>query len=77
MKYIPSSVVCPMASCTRSNTCARYAQYVKSLAEDDTFAVLNAKRMNLEGESCPYHLVAEKQMWARCLTTEKVYTILT
>lgn len=65
MKYIPSSVVCPMASCTRSNTCARYAQYVKSLAEDDTFAVLNAKRMNLEGESCPYHLVVEKQIWAR------------
>ena len=65
MKYIPSSVVCPMASCTRSNTCARYAQYVKSLAEDDTFEVLNAKRMNLEGESCPYHLVAERQKWAR------------
>ena len=65
MKYIPFSVVCPMASCTRSNTCARYAHYVKSLADDDTFAVLNTKRMNLDGESCPYHLVVEKQVWAR------------
>ena len=52
MKYIPFRAVCPLASCTRSNTCARYAQYVKSLAEDDTFEVLNVKHMNLEGESC-------------------------
>lgn len=66
MKYIPFSVVCPMASCTRSNTCARYAQYVKSLASDDTFEVLNTQRLKLEdGNSCPYHLVAERQIWAR------------
>lgn len=64
-KYIKSSVVCPMASCTRSNTCARYAQYVKSLVADDTFEVLNAKRMNLESATCPYHLIAEKQVWAK------------
>ena len=65
MKYIPFSVVCSMASCTRSNTCARYAQYVKSLADDDTFEVLNVRRMNLEGDNCPYHLIVEKQVWAR------------
>lgn len=65
MKYIPTYVVCPMASCTRSNTCARYAQYVKSLTDDDTFKVLNAQRLKLEGDTCPYHLVAEKQLWAR------------
>lgn len=65
MKYIPFSVVCPMASCTRSNTCARYAHYVKSLADDDILEVFNVKRMNLEGDACPYHLVVDKQRWAR------------
>lgn len=65
MKNIPHCVVCPMASCTRSNTCARYAQYVKALANADTFEVLNVKLLVSEGEKCPYHLVAEKQVWAR------------
>lgn len=65
MKYIPFRVACSMASCTHSKTCARYAQYVKSLAEDDTFEVLNAKRMNLKGDNCPYYLIAEQQVWAR------------
>lgn len=65
MKNIPHCVVCPMASCTRSNTCARYAQYVKALANADTFEVLNVKHLVSEGEKCPYHLVAEKQVWAR------------
>ena len=65
MKKISLSVVCPMASCTRSNTCARYAQYVKAQASADTFEVLNAKHLGCEGEKCPYHLVSEKQVWAR------------
>lgn len=65
MKNLPHCVVCPMASCTRSNTCARYAQYVKALANADTFEVLNVKHLVSEGEKCPYHLVAEKQVWAR------------
>lgn len=54
-----------MASCTRSNTCARYAQYVKALTCADTFEVLNVKHLQCEGEKCPYHLVSEKQVWAR------------
>ena len=45
MKKISLSVVCPMASCTRSNTCARYAQYVKALTSADTFEVLNVKHL--------------------------------
>ena len=65
MKKISLSVVCPMASCTRSNTCARYAQYVKALTCADTFEVLNVKHLQCEGEKCPYHLVSEKQVWAR------------
>ena len=65
MKNIPHCVVCPMASCTRSNTCARYAQYVKALTCADTFEVLNVKHLQCEGEKCPYHLVSEKQVWAR------------
>ena len=60
MKKISLSVVCPMASCTRSNTCARYAQYVKALTCADTFEVLNVKHLQCEGEKCPYHLVSEK-----------------
>ena len=63
MKKISLSVVCPMASCTRSNTCARYAQYVKALTCADTFEVLNVKHLQCEGEKCPYHLVSEKQIW--------------
>lgn len=65
MKKMSLSVVCPMASCTRSNTCARYAQYVKALTCADTFEVLNVKHLQCEGEKCPYHLVSEKQVWAR------------
>lgn len=65
MEFIAFNVVCAMSSCTRSNTCARYAQYLNSLANADTFKVLNAKRMKLEGSTCPYHLVVEKQKWAR------------
>ena len=42
MKKISLSVVCPMASCTRSNTCARYAQYVKVLANAEITTMINA-----------------------------------
>lgn len=63
--YIPSCVTCPKASCTRSNICARYAEYQKAKVESDTFKVLNPERLKLDGASCPYCLVAEKQLWAR------------
>lgn len=63
--YIPSHVACPMASCKHSNTCARYANYIKSIANEDTYEVLNVKRLLSEGENCPYRLVAQKQMWAK------------
>lgn len=63
--YIPFEVTCPMASCSRSNTCARYAHYQKVLAQEATFCVMNPKLLKVSGDTCPYHLVAEKQRWAR------------
>ena len=53
MKKISLSVVCPMASCTRSNTCARYAQYVKALTCADTFEVLNGSTCSVRARSAP------------------------
>lgn|GEM_PF-2844606 len=63
--YISEEATCPMASCSRSNTCARHAGYQKALAEKATFSVLNPQLLKLDGNNCPYHLVAEKQLWAR------------
>ena len=56
---------CPLASCSCSNTCARYARYLQEKAESDTFELMNIDRMQVGGESCPYHLTSEKQRWAR------------
>ena len=39
-KYIPYNITCPLASCSRSNTCARYAHYQKAKAEEASFMVL-------------------------------------
>lgn len=64
-KFIPYHIVCPLASCTRSNTCARYANYLKAKAEADSFEVLNLDHLKIAGDSCPYHLVTERQRWAR------------
>ncbi len=64
-KYIPYSIVCPMASCSRSSACARYAGYLKALAVAQTFEVMNPKLMQVSGDACPYRLVSEKQLWAR------------
>ena len=63
--YISEEATCPMASCSRSNTCARHAGYQKALAEKATFSVLNPQLLKLDGNNFPYHLVAEKQLWAR------------
>lgn len=65
VKYIPSSVTCPMASCSRSNNCVRYARYLKALSESDTYEVMNLQHLKLDGDACPYHLTAVKQRWAR------------
>ena len=64
-KYIPYNITCPLASCSRSNTCARYANYQKAKAEEASFMVLNTDFLQVEGEGCPYHLVSERQRWAR------------
>ena len=64
-KYIPYNITCPLASCSRSNTCARYANYQKAKAEEASFMVLNTDLLQVEGEGCPYHLVSERQRWAR------------
>ena len=65
VKYISLEVTCPMASCSRSNTCARYARYQKALAVEEVFSILNPHVLKIDGNTCPYHLVAEKQLWAR------------
>ena len=65
VKYIPYSATCPMASCNRSNTCVRYANYLKALSESDTYIVMNFSHLGIDTATCPYHLVAEKQRWAR------------
>ncbi len=67
-KYIPYNITCPLASCSRSNTCARYANYQKAKAEEASFIVLNTDLLQVEGEGCPYHLVYERQRWARGFT---------
>ena len=58
-KYIPYNITCPLASCSRSNTCARYANYQKAKAEEASFIILNTDLLQVEGEGCPYHLVYE------------------
>ncbi len=65
VKYISTDTVCTLASCARSNTCARYATYQKALAEEDTFCVMNHQLLKAGGDTCPYYLVSEKQLWAR------------
>lgn len=62
---ISKAAVCPLASCSRSNTCARYARYQQALAEEDTFMMMNLGRLGVDGEACPYHLTAQKQRWAK------------
>lgn len=49
-KYIPYNITCPLASCSRSNTCARYANYQKAKAEEASFMVLNTDLLQVEGE---------------------------
>ena len=65
VNYIPTTAACPLTSCSRINTCARYAIYKKALEEEDTFCVMNPQLLKAGGDTCPYHLVAERQRWAR------------
>ena len=62
---ISLKAVCPLASCSCSNTCARYTRFLQEKAESDTFELMNTNRLQVTGETCPYHLTAEKQRWAR------------
>lgn len=64
-KNIPICVLCPMEACTRSNTCARHARYLKALAESDVMEVMNPAVLGISTASCPYHLTAQKQRWAK------------
>ena len=65
VKYIPFSATCPMTSCRHSNTCARHAHYLNALSESDTYEVMNPTHLHIDGDTCPYHLIAEKQRWAK------------
>ncbi len=65
VKNISWDATCPMSSCSRSNTCVRHQNYLKSLSEADTYLVMNVSHLALGENTCPYHLVTEKQRWAR------------
>lgn len=51
------SECCPMAACAKSTTCVRYANYVKAIAERDSFTILNETRIHPDVNGCPYYLV--------------------
>ena len=51
------SECCPLAACAKSTTCVRYANYVKAIAESDSFTILNATRIHPDEKGCPYYLV--------------------
>lgn len=64
---IPYSAACPNAACSRSNTCARYAMYLKALKAENYFQIMNLASLGVaeEGSLCPYHLTVQKQLWAK------------
>ena len=49
-KYIPYNITCPLAFCSRSNTCARYANYQKAKAEEASFMVLKSRFTSLNAD---------------------------
>ena len=49
-KYIPYNITCPLAFCSRSNTCARYANYQKAKAEEASFMVLKSRFTSLDAD---------------------------
>lgn len=64
-KSISIHALCPLTSCNRNNTCARYTRYLKAMAESDTFEIMNPTLLQVSGENCPYYLIAQKQRFAR------------
>ena len=49
-KYIPYNITCPLASCSRSNTCARYANYQKAKAEEASVMLLKSRFTSLNAD---------------------------
>ena len=56
---------CPLASCKKSNTCIRYAAYLKAQAEKESFEILNTSKLTTSDAGCENYLTPVKQRMAR------------
>ena len=56
---------CPLASCKKSNTCIRYAAYLKAQAEKESFTILNTSKFTTSDTGCDHYLTPVKQRMAR------------
>ncbi len=56
---------CPLASCKKSNTCIRYAAYLKAQAEKENFMILSTSKLAPEDTGCKHYLTPVNQRMAR------------
>ena len=69
-KNILEKVACSMASCPHSDTCVRYANYLKYQTTQDTLEIISPQLLppsqeDKDKKDCPFHLVIKKQLWAK------------
>ena len=53
-----------MADCPKKNECARYAFYLKALAESESYNVLNTTRLQVGPNGCKHFIVPTQEQWA-------------
>ena len=56
---------CPLASCKKSNSCIRYAAYLKAQAEKESYNILNTSKFTPSDAGCENYLTPVKQRMAR------------
>lgn len=57
---IDTNVCCPLAACAKSQSCARFANFVKARAEREYYPVLNDAFLHPSEEGCPHYIVPKK-----------------
>ncbi len=62
---IMNYAACPLASCKKSNTCIRYAAYLKAQVEKESFNILNINKFTTTNTGCENYLIPVKQRMAR------------
>lgn len=62
---IADYAVCPLAACKKSDTCVRFAAYLKAQADKESFHILNTSRFTPSDAGCENYLIAVKQRMAR------------